>query len=160
MAHRLYDSDRTLELRQAIKGLEHLFKKASLEEPLTTSNDPLADYETHLRLKGLSPRTIGNYLYYLGHLQQLLGHETLATTGIYTQLVDEMTKKIALETETALEGVAEKDDDGLVKERGPGYEAEEGKWAGFVRWAVREQEADEVRGEGGRGRQRARGETA
>ena len=84
-------------------------------------------------------------------VQEFLGHENLATTGIYTQLADEMTKKIALETETALEGIAEKEE-GLMKERGPGYEAEEERWDNFVRRALGEQKAGEVRGEGGEDR--------
>ena len=71
-------------------------------------------------------------------VQQFLGHENLATTGVYTQLADDMTKKIALETETALEGMAEKEEE-LVKERGPGYEAETDRWDSFVRRALREQ---------------------
>ena len=68
-------------------------------------------------------------------VQQLLGHENLATTGIYTQLADDMTKKIALETETALEGIADKDEE-LMKERGPRYETEGDKWDSFVRRAL------------------------
>jgi site-specific recombinase XerD len=79
-------------------------------------------------------------------VQQFLGHDRLATTGIYTQLVDEMTRKIALETETALEGIAKREGE-RVKETSPGYEAEGDKWDRFVLWAVREQEASEVRGE-------------
>ena len=75
-------------------------------------------------------------------VQQFLGHENLATTGIYTQLADEMTRKIALETETALEGMAEKEE-GLMKERGPGYEAEEERWDNFVRQALGEQRNDQ-----------------
>ena len=71
-------------------------------------------------------------------VQQFLGHENLATTGIYTQLADDMTKKIALETETALEGIAEKEE-GHVKEKGPGYEEKEGRWDSFVRRALGEQ---------------------
>ena len=38
-------------------------------------------------------------------VQNLLGHESLATTGIYTQLADETTKEIALNTETALDNL-------------------------------------------------------
>jgi integrase/recombinase XerD len=75
-------------------------------------------------------------------VQQFLGHENLATTGIYTQLADDMTRKIALETETALEGMAEKKE-GLVKERGPGYEAETDTWDNFVRRALGEQLTNE-----------------
>ena len=71
-------------------------------------------------------------------VQQFLGHENLATTGIYTQLADDMTRKIALETETALEGIAKKDK-GHVEERGPRYETEKDRWDSFVRRALGEQ---------------------
>jgi hypothetical protein len=43
-----------------------------------------------------------------------------------------------LETETALEGIAKKDE-GRVKERGPGYEVEKDRWDRFVRRALGEQ---------------------
>ena len=68
-------------------------------------------------------------------IQQFLGHERLATTGIYTQLADEMTKKIALETETALEGIAKKDRE-RVKEKSPRYEVQKDRWDRFVRQAL------------------------
>ena len=35
-------------------------------------------------------------------IQGLLRHQSLASTGIYTQLADEMTREIALNTETVL----------------------------------------------------------
>lgn len=38
-------------------------------------------------------------------VQRLLGHASLGTTGIYTQLADDMTKRIALSTPLALDGV-------------------------------------------------------
>ena len=38
-------------------------------------------------------------------VQNLLGHESLASTGIYTQLVDQMAKEIGLNTRTAVDGI-------------------------------------------------------
>ena len=61
-------------------------------------------------------------------VQNLLGHESLATTGIYTQLADEMTRKIALNTETALDGLEE----AMVKERVARYEPNFDTWDTFV----------------------------
>jgi len=40
-------------------------------------------------------------------VQGLLGHESLATTGIYTQLMDQMAKEITLKTKTAVDGIEE-----------------------------------------------------
>ena len=61
-------------------------------------------------------------------VQNLLGHESLATTSIYTQLADEMTRKIALNTETALDGLEE----AMVKERVARYEPNFDTWDTFV----------------------------
>ena len=69
-------------------------------------------------------------------VQNLLGHESpsaplrtgLATTGIYIQLADETTKKIALNTETALDGMEER----VLKEAAARYEPDFGAWDTFV----------------------------
>ena len=61
-------------------------------------------------------------------VQSLLGHESLATTGIYTQLADEMTKKVALNTETALDRLEE----GRLKEAAARYEADFEEWDTFA----------------------------
>ncbi len=53
-------------------------------------------------------------------VQGLLGHASLATTGIYTQLADEMTKEIALNTPTALDDILPQGKESL-KERGLAY---------------------------------------
>jgi len=53
-------------------------------------------------------------------VQTLLGHASLATTGIYTRLADDITKQIALNTPTALDE-ALSEDKRLLKERGPEY---------------------------------------
>ena len=52
-------------------------------------------------------------------VQQLLGHQDLATTGIYGRLVDSMTRDIALSTRTALDVTPE---DTALKERRLAYE--------------------------------------
>ena len=61
-------------------------------------------------------------------VQNLLGHESLATTGIYTQLADEMTKEIALNTETALDKL----EGGKLKEAAARYEPDFEGWDAFV----------------------------
>jgi site-specific recombinase XerC len=40
-------------------------------------------------------------------VQGLLGHASLATTGKYLQLTDQMAKEIALKTETALDRIGQ-----------------------------------------------------
>lgn len=84
----------------------------------------------------VSPHTLRHSIavhYLLGgapitFVQNLLGHESLATTGIYTQLTDEMTRGIALNTETALDGLEE----GVLKEAAAWYEPNFEAWDGFV----------------------------
>ena len=65
----------------------------------------------------------------LPFVQNLLGHASLATTGIYTQLADSMTKDIALNTKTALDDLPRR---GELRERGPVYVPDAGGWAFFV----------------------------
>jgi len=64
-------------------------------------------------------------------VQGLLGHASLATTGVYLQLTDQMTREIALKTETALDQPARPKQ---LQERrlGPAYGAEPDRWEGYV----------------------------
>jgi len=59
-------------------------------------------------------------LFHLLFIQDLLGHESLATTGVYTQLADEMMRDVTLNVPTAIEAVEE---DRVLKEREAMYEA-------------------------------------
>ena len=96
--------------------------------------------EMYVRRAGLpekvSPHTLRHSIavhYLVGgapitFVQDLLGHESLATTGIYTQLADEMTREIALNTKTALDGLEE----ATVRERALRYEPDFEAWDTFV----------------------------
>lgn len=53
-------------------------------------------------------------------VQRLLGHASLATTGIYTQLADETTKEIALRTPTA-QDEASPEENNVLREQGLAY---------------------------------------
>ena len=65
-------------------------------------------------------------------VQNLLGHESLATTGIYTQLVDQMAKEIALNTKTAIDEMEATEEGELLKEARGLYEAKFEGWDDFV----------------------------
>lgn len=64
-------------------------------------------------------------------VQRLLGHASLATTGIYTQLADETTKEIALRTPTALDE-ASPEERKVLREQGLAYEARFEEWDPLV----------------------------
>jgi len=53
--------------------------------------------------------------------QSLWGHASLATTGRYLQLTDQMAKQIALNTETAFDGSAFSQEESKVREVHPQY---------------------------------------
>jgi len=57
-------------------------------------------------------------------VQNLLGHESLATTGVYTQLVDQMAKEIVLNTKTAIDEIEATEEGKLLKEARGLYEIE------------------------------------
>jgi len=65
-------------------------------------------------------------------VQSLLGHESLASTGIYTQLVDQMAKEIALNTKTAIDEMEAAEQAELLKEARDLYEADLEGWDDFV----------------------------
>jgi len=66
----------------------------------------------------------------ISFVQGLLGHESLATTGIYTQLVDQMAKEITLNTKTAIDGI--EDVGRSLKEVRGFYEPKFERWDAFV----------------------------
>ena len=70
-------------------------------------------------------------------VQRLLGHVSLATTGIYTQLADETTKEITLNTRTALDEVPP-EEKGVLRERAVVYEARFEEWDAVVEELLRE----------------------
>ena len=65
-------------------------------------------------------------------VQNLLGHESLASTGIYTQLVDQMAKEIALNTKTAIDEIEAMEEGEFLKEARDLYGAEFEEWDDFV----------------------------
>ncbi len=66
----------------------------------------------------------------ISFVQNLLGHESLETTGIYTQLVDEVAREITLNTENALYGTSAEDEG--VREAKATYAVPPSKWDTFV----------------------------
>ena len=72
----------------------------------------------------------------LPFVQSFLGHENLATTGIYTRLTDPMTKEIALRIPTAVDTVEGKRKERRLKEDRLGYEGDAVYWSQFVRYVL------------------------
>lgn len=109
----------------------YLFPGRGPDKPVTGRN--MGDrFREYARVAGLGDRVTPHTLrhsiavHYLINgapitfVQGLLGHASLATTGIYTQLADEMTKEIALNTPTALDDILPRGKESL-KERGLAY---------------------------------------
>ena len=69
-------------------------------------------------------------------VQRLLGHESLATTGIYTQLADGMIKEIALNTRTALDEVLP-EEQGVLRELAAEYGVSFEEWDAAVEELLR-----------------------
>ncbi len=92
----------------------YLFPGRSGDTPITARNMEMR-FKDYVEAAGLpdhvTPHTLrlSIAVHYLVNgapitfVQRLLGHESLGTTGIYTQLADEMTKRIALDTPLALD---------------------------------------------------------
>lgn len=70
----------------------------------------------------------------ISFVQQLLGHTSLETTGIYTQLTDAMTKEIALRTPTAIDRQKQQERKlrGLKERRGD-YQTTRGDWVVWLK---------------------------
>jgi integrase/recombinase XerD len=125
----------------------YLFLGRGGDKPITYRN--MEDrFKEHVTAAGLPDRVTPHTLrhsvavHYLINgapitfVQNLLGHESLATTGIYTQLADTMTKEIALNTPTALDEVLPAEERTL-KERMAAYEVEYEEWDTLVVELVR-----------------------
>jgi len=70
-------------------------------------------------------------------VQRLLGHASLATTGIYTQLADETTKEIVMNTRTALDEVP-LEEEAVLRERAAVCEADFEEWDAVMEELLRE----------------------
>jgi len=120
----------------------YLFPGRGGDKPITFRNMD-ARFKEYVRAAGLpdrvTPHTLRHSIavHYLINgapitfVQNLLGHESLATTGIYTRLADTMTKEIALNTPTALDEVLPAEER-MLKEQMAAYEAEYEKWDALV----------------------------
>ncbi len=64
-------------------------------------------------------------------VQGLLGHSSLATTGKYLQLTDQMAKEIALKTETAMDREVDRKKGRRARERREDYDHAE-EWNVYV----------------------------
>jgi integrase/recombinase XerD len=96
-------------------GVEtYLFPGRSGDDPITVRNMEMR-FKAYVKDAGLpdhvTPHTLRHSIavHYLINgapitfVQRLLGHESLSTTGIYTRLADDTTKKIAMNTPLALD---------------------------------------------------------
>lgn len=118
---------------------EHLFPGRGAH---ISANAMRARFKTYVREAGLpehvSPHTLRHSaaVHYLmggapiAFVQDLLGHESLETTGIYTQLVDDVAREITLNTENAL--YEERGTYQGVREGGASYPVELEGWCDFV----------------------------
>jgi integrase/recombinase XerD len=110
-----------------------------------TTTTMRARFKSYVREAGLSedvtPHTLRHSAavhYLMGgapitFVQDLLGHESLETTGIYTQLVDDVAKEITLNTENAL---YQKRESYSVREWGRGYSLGLEGWSEFTNYVL------------------------
>lgn len=137
------DKERRVYLKSAIvEALKEYIGQRQPDEYLFAGRfgGPLTSRNVQMRLKeyvhqtGLpervSPHTLRHSVavhYLVGgapvsFVQDLLGHESLATTGIYTQLADPQAKEITLNTRTALDELYEEEMAGELELREPAAE--------------------------------------
>ena len=128
-------------------SLDHWLFPGRGDGPITFRN--MEDrFKAYVRAAGLPEQTSPHALrhsiavhYLLGSapitfVQQLLGHSSLATTGIYTQLANDQMRQIAINTPTALDKVPAVEERTL-KERMAVYEVEYEEWDALVAELVR-----------------------
>ena len=126
----------------------YLFPGWGGDKPITCRN--MEDrFKKYVRAAGLpdrvTPHTLRHSIavHYLINgapitfVQRLLGHASLATTGIYTQLADDVTKRIALNTRTALDEVLPEEKE-VLREREAVYEVGFEEWDTLVEELMRE----------------------
>ena len=126
----------------------YLFPGRKGDKPITSRNME-ERFKRYARAAGLPDRTTPHTLrhsiavHYLingapiSFVQRLLGHASLATTGIYTQLADGMTKEIALNTPTALDEILPEERE-VLREKGRIYEVGFEEWDAMVEELLRE----------------------
>jgi len=110
-----------LETRSVRYRLTHYASKAGLKRrisPHTLRHSIAVHY-----LQGGAP---------VSFVQGLFGHASLATTGVYLQLTDQMTKDITLKTETALERLVEKEKELRLEEPRRVYAVGVEDWDAYV----------------------------
>ena len=129
------------------KPRTYLFPRQGRDEPVTSRNMQMR-FKEYVRAAGLPERVTPHALrhsvavHYLVNgapitfVQRLLGHASLATTGIYTQLADGMVKEITLNTPTALDE-ALPGEKGALREQGPVYEVGFEEWDALVEELLR-----------------------
>ena len=126
----------------------YLFPGRGGDRPITCRN--MEDrFRKYVRTAGLpervTPHTLRHSIavHYLINgapitfVQRLLGHASLATTGIYTQLANDVTKRIALNTRTALDEVVLEEKE-VLREREAVYEVGFEEWDTLVEELLRE----------------------
>jgi len=130
------------------RSRRYLFPGPSEDKPVTSRNME-ERFKRYVSAAGLPERTTPHTLrhsiavHYLingapiSFVQRLLGHASLATTGIYTQLADGVTKEIALNTPTALDEILPEEKE-VLREKETVYEVGFEGWDEMVQELLRE----------------------